>query len=315
MAQAAASTAGGAPLAWTADPPGRSPAAHLVAFRTLVLAHWTAQSWAWVADPLPVWAAFPRPAIVASALLFTLLLGLSFWRPSAAPGAPGRWACAAGTLLAGWEVAWLLPWTPNHNGLLLAVLGLCAVLDAEDEEEGPLLLQVLRWMTAIVFFYAGLQKAIHGLYFQGEFLSWMVGQGSERWADVFGWVLPGEEVQRLRSYGRFEPGAGPYRGDSLLFVLASNAVWIGEMAIGLAILVRPLRKWAALAAIALTFTIQLAPREFMFALGYTQLLLLSVPGEWNRRLLWPFLLAYAYLLGAALGWVPGALLVKTGGHI
>ena len=52
----------------------------------------------------------------------------------------------------------------------------------------------------------------------------------------------------------------------------------------------------------------------MFALLYTQLLLLSVRGDWDRKLFWPFVFAYAYLLAVQLG-APGEFLLRSAGTI
>ena len=106
----------------------------------------------------------------------------------------------------------------------------------------------------------------------------------------------------------------PYRVGSLPLTLLSNAVYLAEMAIGALLVPRRTREWAALAAIAMVFAIQLAPREFMFALLYTNLLLLCVRGAPNRRLLPLFLGLYAWLLAALLG-APGSFLLKPGGGL
>ena len=86
------------------------------------------------------------------------------------------------------------------------------------------------------------------------------------------------------------------------------------MALGVALALRRTRELAALAAIGLVFTIQAAPREFMFALLYTNLLLLFVRGEPNWRLLPLFLAGYAYLVAVLLG-APGSFLLKAGGGL
>ena len=100
------------------------------------------------------------------------------------------------------------------------------------------------------------------------------------------------------------------------FLLASNGVWIGEILLAGGMLLERVRRYAALAAIALVVAIQSAPHEWMFALLYAPLLLLFVPGGWNRRLLPLFLLAYAWLLAALAGVAPGARwLLKTGGTL
>ncbi len=297
----------GGVLDWTADRPGVSSARHLRAFRVLLLAHVAVQSWAWAVRPAPPPVTFPPLAIHAVAVVLTVLcVAALFGR--------GRLCCALAFPLVAWNVSWIFPLTANHNFLVLVLIGLCACFDAEEREEEALLVQSLRWVAILIFFWAGAQKVLHGMYFRGEFLTWMVAQGVERWADIFGWMMPEGEVARLRSLPRYMAGAGPYRVDSLLFLLAANSVWVGEVALAVGLVFRRTRELAAIGAILLVFLIQLAPREFMFALLYTNLLLLFVRGEWNRRLLPLFLADYAYLLAVLLG-APGRFLLKAGGTL
>lgn len=309
----------GGPLDWTADPPGQGSAAHLHAFRVLLLAHIAVQSFTWALRPTPPPVTFPPVAIYGAAIVLTLLCVGALLANSRLVGAGARFPsdrllCAVALPVALWQVAWLFPLGANHSYLIVVLLGLCASLDTERAEEEALLLQSLRWVAVLIFVWAGVQKALNGLYFRGEFLAWMIGQGVERWGDVFGWMLPAEELQRLRSLPRYLAGAGPYRVDSLPFVLAANGVWLGEILLGLGMLFRRTRELAAFGGIALVFLIQLAPREFMFAFLYTNLLLLFVRGEPNRRLLPVFLAAYAYLLAVLLG-APGRFLLKAGGML
>jgi len=294
-------------LEWTADPPGVSPAAHVRAFRSLVLAHVAVQSWAWALRPLDFPYTFPGLPIHAGAALLTGLCGLSLFRA-------GRLACALALPVVLWETAWLLPATANHGFLALVMLFLCALFDPDREGEDALLLQGLRWLAVIVFCWAGLQKALHGLYFGGEFLSWALAVGGARWVEAFAWALPGPELARLEALPQ-SVGSGPFRMDSLLLVLVSNAVWIGEVALGAGMLSKRLREAAAVCAIGLVLAIQTAPRELMFALLYTNLLLLFVRGEPDRRLLPLFLAGHALLLAAVAG-VPGLeLLLKPKGGL
>jgi hypothetical protein len=296
-----------APLDWTADPPGVAAASHLRAFRSLLLVHWAVQSWAWYARPLYPPFRFAPSVILAVAAVLTALFALSFWR--------GRLACGLAFPICAALVWWTFPGTPNHTFLACLLTGLCGWLDVEREDESRLLLQTLRWLTVIVFFWAGVQKALHGLYFHGEFLAWMIAHSLDHWSAVFGWFVPAEEIERLRALPRFQAGVGPYRVDAWPFLVVANGVWLGEIALAAGMLWRRTRAWAALGAIALVFTIQLAPHEWMFALLYGQVLLLFVPGEWNRRLLPVFVLAYVWLLAALLGAPGGGLLIKAWGSL
>lgn len=294
-------------LDWTVDPDGVDPAPDLRAARTLLLAHWCVQGWAWWLRPLPIPFTIPPACALALAFLLALALAATFTRWA-------RTACRIAlvpTLLA---CAWTLPGTPNHTLFAALLLALFAWLDTEEGEDAALLLRGLRWMVVIVFFYAGLQKVLHGLYFRGEFLAWMIGQGVDRWAAVFGWMLPAGELERLQSYPRYLVDAGPYRVASPFFLAVSNGVWIGELALAVGLCIRRLRIAAALGSIALVFSIQAAPREFMFALLYSQLLVIFLPAGWQRRLLPVYLAAYAWLFAALLG-APGQFLVRASGDI
>jgi hypothetical protein len=296
-------------LDWTADAPGVNARRHLRAFRVLVLAHLATQCIAWWIHPLTR-VVGPAPEVGgALGIAFAALAVLSATRRW------GRLAGAAGFALAAFVVVRLFPTTANHTFLAALSLGLFALLDPDRDEEAGLLIRSLRWVAVIVFFWAGVQKALHGLYFRGEFLAWMVAHGSAHWADVFGWMLPAEELARLAALPRFAAGAGPFRPDAPLFVLAANSVWVAEIALSAGLLWRATRVAAALGAIALVVTIQLAPNEWMFALLYVQILLLFVPGEWNRRLLPAFVAAYAYLLLALAGAPGHGFLVKANGHL
>jgi hypothetical protein len=275
--------------------------------RALLIAHLAVQTWAWTLRPLRPPFDFPPVAIAAAAVLLTGALAGSL-------AGYGRAACAAALPIVAWELAWLFPFAANHTHLVLVGIAFFAWLDPRREDEQALLVQGLRWVAIIVFFYAGLQKLLHGLYFRGEFLAWMIGQGVDNWSHVFGWMIPADEIARLRAQPRFAPGAGPYRVASPLFVLVSNAVYLGEMAVAALLLLPRTRAFAAGVGIALVLVIQSAPREFMFALLYAQLLLLFVPGDWNRRLLPVFLFAYGYLLAVVLG-APGRLFLKASAEL
>ena len=43
------------------------------------------------------------------------------------------------------------------------------MIDLESQEEQKLALQAVRWLAAITFFLAGVQKLIYGTYFHGDY--------------------------------------------------------------------------------------------------------------------------------------------------
>lgn len=292
-----------------AEPPGPALASNLRAFRFLLLLHVAVQSWGYVVVPIrAAHLAFPPVGAVIVASLLTLCAFSSLTRF-------GRFApiLALPPLLI--RLSWSGLWIPNHTFLVFFCVLLTAVLDPDRDDESVLLLQSLRWLTAMVLFYTGLQKVMHGLWFRGEFLTWMVGRGNDNWRWVFGWLVPEEEVQRLFGLG-YGPDTGPYRVQSTALLLLSNLTYVAEMALPVLLVIRRTRVAATLVAILFVFTIQLAPREFMFVLCFTNLLILFLPVGWNRRLAPLIALGYLYLLAAALrpDWF-GDFALKAAGRI
>ena len=294
-------------LAWTAEPATETVHRNLRALRVLVIGHWAVEWLSWAVAPLPPPATLPVwLSATAGGVLVLLTAG--------AATARGRWCAALAFPLALFGCVTLFPLLPNHTALATMLLGLLALLEVEGEE-GVLLLSTVRLMTALIFVWAGVQKAVHGLYFRGEFLTWMIAHGPDAWRSFFGLMLPADEIARVAALPRFGVDIGPYRIASLPLVFASNAVWAGEIALGVAMLWRRVRTAAVLGALALVFLIQSAPHEWMFALLYAELLTLLLPGAVLARAM-PFLLvAYAYLLAALAGAPGAAFLVKANGHL
>lgn len=294
-------------LAWTAEPATEAVGRNLRALRTLVVGHWAVEWSSWAIAPLPPPATLPVWVSATCGALLFALTALTF-------AGRARWACTAALPIALFGCVTVFPLLPNHTALATLVLGLLAFLEI-DGEEGALLLATLRWMTVLVFVWAGVQKLVHGLYFRGEFLTWMIAHGPDAWRGVFGLFVSAEEVARLAALPRFALDVGPYRIASLPLLVASNGVWVGEIGLGVGLLWRRLRLVAALGALALVLMIQSAPYEWMFALLYVELLLLFLPGAALARCLPVLLAIYLYLL-AALAGAPGASwLVKATGHL
>ena len=150
----------------------------------------------------------------------------------------------------------------------------------------------LRWLTAIVLFYTGFQKLVMGNYFQGQFLLVRVAM-SPKFRMVFELILPEEEVARLVEMGgRF--GTGPYETSNIFFLMMSNSVWIGEMAVGILLFFPKLRNAALLMGIALVGGIEVGARELVFGCLFTLLLLNFHQGR-NAIVLWPLFAAIQML--------------------
>ncbi len=163
-----------------------------------------------------------------------------------------------------------------------------------------------------MLFYTGLQKLLYGYYFDGQLLAYLAGT-EDRFAAFFRFIIPAEELQRLQSYnealvrpGAYSTklGAGPYRVESLWFVVMSNGVYLFEMLAGILLLVPRTRVLAAIASIGFVIMIELGARELTFGALMVNLFLLFLPGRWIKRLFAAFLAGYLYLAAHKLGLAP-----------
>lgn len=286
-------------LEWFADPPGSDFVPSLLFFRTLLLVHASVRLW----DRYLVEGGHALHLVMALTLSLAALASLN------------RRFAAAAVFAAVWSVGVEVVVThgpANHVYAELLLLLLFAYLDPERDDEATLLVCALRWMVTLLLFWAGMQKLVYGTYFRGEFLSWMIAW-RPAFAEALGWVLPAAELERLSAAGGVAIGSGPYRADSLLLVLASNAVWIAELVLPAMLVVRRTRVVGAVLAALFVLSIQLVAREVMFGLLYSQLVLLTLPGRGYCRVAPLYALAYAYLVGYLLGILPAELLLKRGG--
>lgn len=205
-----------------------------------------------------------------------------------------------------------LPLTPNHFFLEVWATALLAIADRPRQADA-LVLAGLRWLTAIVLFVTGCQKLAYGHYWQGDFLAFMVGRG-DRFADLFAWVLPADEIARLTSYDAFRGGSGPSRVASTPFVAMSNLVWIAELALTAGLLVARTRTITTGAAMVFIAALQLGAREAGFAMLFSNLLALFAPAPLAKGAACATLAALGGIALAALGIVPGSALVR-GWHL
>jgi hypothetical protein len=262
-------------------------------FRRFLLLYGAVRSCLWL--PLAGGAA---PVLAPLALLYVVAAALAFVPATA--GIAARVALPA--VLA--QGVWQLPHGANHFYLETVCVLCLALVRPGSGADARAALASLRWITAAVLFHTGLQKVLHGHYFRGDFLAFMTGVEA-RFARVFRWLLSDAEVARLASYDRRATGAGPYRVDAPLFVIASNLVWIAEVGLPVLLLSRRGRVLGALGGLGLMLGIQVAALEIGFALLFVNLLLLFLPGRWNARALPVAAAIFAWALGAAAGWLPG----------
>jgi len=210
-------------------------------------------------------------------------------------------SCVA-VIVQGARIVTTFPATANHYYLQLLLLGLFALLDSFEPTERRLLLVLCRLTTLLVIFHAGLQKLLHGHYFDGRMLATLISK-HERYAGFFSPFVSSSEIRRFASYNLHASGSGPYTFESSLMIVVSNVTWLGEILLaGMLLLVR--RDWSAWITIAFFACMELAAREVVF--GYLMIgmaiAFLRNPGTTVTRL---WLVFGATLCAVALDYVPG----------
>ena len=194
------------------------------------------------------------------------------------------------------------PLTANHVFLQLFLLIMIVSCDFGEEEEQGLFLRSARWLFIIVFIYSGVQKLVHGYYFQGEFFAYHLGR--ESFALGLAPFMSPEELQRFTVEFTGRVGDGPYRFESLAMVALSNLAYVAEIAIPPLWLMRRTRYFGVLAAAGFLAITGLMAREFHFGLLFANGLLLFLPSDFNRKLLLPFAAVYVWMMLVSVRVVP-----------
>jgi hypothetical protein len=280
-------------LSLTDDDDRSAHAAIVRAFTLFLLAHVVVRTMQWTLradDALP-----------ARWLMTALLAGcaLTAWRRPLY----SRAAATVALLLLAVKLAASFPTTSNHFMIEFLCLGLLVLCDASDAGERALLLSAARWLTVIVFFYSGVQKVLYGTYFDAQFLGLSIGhKPALDW--LFGWIVPADEIVRLRDLHPLMPGKGPFHIRSGLALLLANSVYLFELGAPLLLAWRRTRPYAAVAALAVISAIEIGARELLFGILFVNLLLLFFARPVNRALLPASLGVLAILAAARIGLLP-----------
>lgn len=146
------------------------------------------------------------------------------------------------------------PRTANHAFLAVFALALLAL----REEAG--------WLTlaAIAFSWGGAQKLVHGLWFDGQVLGWLIAHRTDVSAQLRPFIS--DETAAHLTAGRYVlPG---------VWLAISNAVWVTELAAPAVLLSRRHAWWLLLAG---TWAVQAVAHEWEFALLLSLLALGGAP--------------------------------------
>ncbi len=217
-----------------------------------------------------------RSLLLVAAVILTMCFAGSFWSVTRARAARLAFVACVVRIVATWPHAY------NHLVLETLLLAAVAGLRHDDVREDRLLLQWARWLAVAVLFWSGVQKVLHGCYFEGQFLA-LTAATNASFATPLTWIAAGE-IDRLRQLLPLRVGAGPFTFTSPSLLLASNLVWISEIALGLALLQTSLRKPAALSALIVLVTIQVVAHELVFGFWMALLLALVAPARAFRLL-------------------------------
>ena len=203
----------------------------------------------------------------------------------------------------GVQILGKMPNSANHVFLEFLCLALIGLVDASRGHERELAIKAGRWIVIIVLFYSGLQKLVHGYYFDGPFLAFATAT-DDRFAFLFRHFLPAAEFDRLLAMGDESLGMGPYRVDSAIFVAISNITYVSEIVIPILMVIRKTRAFATILAVLFVVVVEAGAREFLFGTLIINLLLLYLRGRWIQWLFPLFATIYVYLVAADFEWVP-----------
>lgn len=235
---------------------------------------------------------WPYIAAGISATAFAAAAATPRWRQ---PGFAGLALLHAGVGVADF------PATANHTYLQVAVCIVAAVLDRQNRNDQVLYLRAVRWIAAAVLFYSGVQKLVHGYWFDGQYLAHSLSRPS--YATALGGLVPPAELARLTALDG-AIGSGPYDSGGPWLTTVANATWILEIGLAPLLLVQRTRTAAMIAAILLLVGIELAAREIFFGLIFANALLLFGKRDVARWLLGPYAVVIAILLLTRLGVIP-----------
>ncbi len=178
------------------------------------------------------------------------------------------------------ELVSTFPVTANHAWLLL-VLAAVLVSFSPLERHQRDAFRTLQHLTALVILLTGVQKVLHGTWFQAQMMGDFIG-AKAGFGILFGLLDPtGAEV--IRQMTHITVGTGPIRSTAPLMLLVSNLTWILEILIPIGLMVPRTRALVAWMAIGFFFVIQLAALEFTFAILMTSMVALWLPVAQSTR--------------------------------
>jgi hypothetical protein len=152
-----------------------------------------------------------------------------------------------------------------------------------------------------VLFYSGVQKLVHGYYFQGLYLAYAMVEAHFR--PIVSLLMPAAEAARLSALPPVV-GSGPYLTPAPLLVLASNAVYVTEIGLAGLLLVPRTRSWAVPLVFVFLVAVESTAPEVFFGTLFVSGALLFRHGAANRALVPVVALLMAAFLLSRIGVLP-----------
>jgi len=156
-----------------------------------------------------------------------------------------------------------LPRAPNHGWLEVSLFLVLLLVGIETHRNRRAVLGACRWMALTAIFASAFQKLAYGGYTNGAYLAYLMAN-SPKTTWLLSWMTTPAELERLIALGT-EPGDGPYLIRSPLWVAMSNAVWILELVLPVAVIVRVTRRWAVPVILAVFGFIAVLSQELVFS--------------------------------------------------
>lgn len=195
------------------------------------------------------------------------------------------------------EMTAQFPINSNHSWLECVLVGLLAATDFRRPEQRAMLVAVGRWLVVLVMFHSGLQKILHGTYFDGMYLATLAND--DGFSALVKTVVGPAEHARL-SAGLKQGSEGPFALSSALGVAVSNAVYVSELAVAALLFFERTRRLGAIAALLVLCVIEVLALEMTFGLLMLNLIALYLPQRYRAGAAVGAIIAYAGLALAQL---------------
>ena len=182
---------------------------------------------------------------------------------------------------------------PNHYFLELLLFFWLVFFDLRKPAERVLWLNTVRWSLVIVFFYTGFRKLLFGTYFQGTYLNYVLAKGGR--FSLLHWFMDDEESARVTGIWD-HLATESFNSQALFFILASNLVWIGEMALAVMLVFKRFRKVALIGVLFWLVMIETGAGELFFGLIFSAALFLFLDRSYLLRFYPAYLVIYVLVL-------------------